>query len=188
MASPFEIVAQTSTQLVVNSPMLITSWVILVPLIFGDLMVLFVYTQMPKGLSFFMRNLPVWIGILLTLMFVFISVWSHTMTLSREANTAVIVNRFAGVTYETKQIPLSQLERATLESARPGTRIAIVLHGGEPVWPFGKGYNTRPNEYTVIDDINGFLSGRPKVSADEMERRMDDKFKKLEGQEAPGRN
>ena len=180
MTSPFEIVTQTSNQLVVHSPMLLFDWVIWAPLLVGNAILLFVYTQMPKGLTFFLRHLPLWIAVLLTGLFLVSGIWSHTMRLSRPDGTAVLEHRFAGLNYSTQRIELKALERATLESARPGTRIAVIVRGGEPVWPFGKGYNPRPNEYAVIDDINDFIGRKSNLNTDDLERRMEQKFKDLE--------
>lgn len=67
----------------------------------------------------------------------------------------------AGLAWRTRPsafLCLSKMQRATPESARPGTRFAIVLRGGGVVWPFEKAYNPRANQYTVIDDINEFLA------------------------------
>jgi hypothetical protein len=154
---PLQIIAMTPFELIVRSPTDVFSWVILVPLAFCYILTTIAYRGIPKGAPPFWRAFPIGLAIAITFAFLFFSVWSHTMTLSRQEGMAVLVDRWAGLAYSTQRIPLSKMERATLESARPGTRIAIVLHGGGVVWPFGKAYNPRQNQYAVIDDINEFL-------------------------------
>ena len=156
MAS-LQVVSQTPFDLVVNSPMNFLSIGIIVGLVGSYFTCIVAYSGMPKRLPPLTRALPLWFALLATLIAVFVSAWSHTMTLSRQSGTAVLVDRWAGIPYSTRHIPLASMERATLESARPGTRIAIVLRGGSVVWPFGKAYNSPPNQYAIIDDINSFL-------------------------------
>lgn len=164
---PLQVIAMTPFELIVRSPTNVFTLVTLVPVAACYLMAGIAYSGMPRRLSPLARAFPVLLAIAVAFAFVFISVWSHTLTLSRRDGTAVLVHRWAGFPYSTQRIPLANMERATLQSARPGTRIAIVLRGGEVVWPFGKGYNPRPNQYAVVDDINELLGNHADKASDQ---------------------
>jgi hypothetical protein len=64
------------------------------------------------------------------LFFLFTSVWSHTMTLSRQEGMVAVGHHWTGFTHATQGIPSSTAERATLEASQLGTHIAIVLRRG----------------------------------------------------------
>jgi hypothetical protein len=101
-------------------------------------------------------------------------------SLSRADGSGTIENKFAGITYSTQGVPLRDMKRTVLESARPGTRIAIVLRDGDEVFPFGKAYSPKPNQYKIIDFVNGFADpSHPKKVDDDL-----DYFRKLHDREA----
>jgi hypothetical protein len=180
MSNDLQIITQTPNQLVVHSPTSVFSFITFI-LVLGTLgMSLFVYFTASPGGSLFWKKFILWLGAFSALIAVGIAVWSHTLSLSRADGSGTVENKFAGVTYSTQHVPLADMKRAVLESARPGTRIAIVLQNGDEVFPFGKAYNPKPSQYKVIDLINDFVDPSHVKQLDD----MDEHFRKLDEREA----
>lgn len=180
MSNDLQIITQNSNTLVVHSPTSVFS-VITFILIFGlSGIAIFAYFTASPGTSIAAKRFNLWFAALAPLCVLAIMVWSHTLSLSRADGSGTIENKFAGVTYSTQHVPLADMKRAVLESARPGTRIAIVLRDGDEVFPFGKAYNPKPSQYKVIDLINDFVDPSHAKGLDD----MDEHFRKLDEREA----
>lgn len=180
MVNDLQIITQSSSQLVVHSPTTVLSFVTLIIILGGSGIVLFAYFTASVGTSIATKRFLLFCAALSALFAVGIAAWSHTLSLSRADGSGTIENKFAGVTYSTQHVSLADMKRAVLESARPGTRIAIVLQNGDEVFPFGKAYNPKPSQYKVIDLINGFVDpSHSKSAGDDV-----DYFRQLHEREA----
>lgn len=180
MVNDLQVLTQTSGQLVVHSPTTLFSFVTLIILVGGSGMTLFAYFTASSGTSIATKRFLLSCAALSALIAIGIAAWSHTLSLLRADGSGTIENKFAGVTYSTQHVPLADMKRAVLESARPGTRIAIVLQNGDEVFPFGKAYNPKPSQYKVIDLINNFVDpSHSKNAGDDVEY-----FRKLHEREA----
>lgn len=185
-----QFLSETGNLLVIRNPVQILSWLPCLLFVILTLILGFVHTQIRgqsnPGSSFFVRHtMPVLWGFS-AFIFVFIGVWSHTLTVSASASNATIQDRWMGVTYRTQSVPLAQLDSVVTESARGGMRVAIVLKGGNTLYPFGHAYNTMPSQYRAIQDIRGFISpGTAHDDTGNVEQRIQQKIRESEESTRP---
>lgn len=158
MNDDFQVLINTPDQLKIHSPVTFGVFTLLLMLVVTPFIVLYIRhaaraTTFQKAMLIGAMCLSIGIPIL-------ISVWSHTVTFSRTSNDVMIVDRFAGATYETRHYRLSDVHEAIVQYARPGGRVALVMKSGLDIQPLGKAYNSNSMEYKAIDLINEFVASR----------------------------
>ena len=158
MNDDFQILINTPDQLKIHSPVTFGVFTLLLMLVVTPFIVLYIrhaarLSALQKATLIGAMCLSIGIPILT-------SIWSHTVTFSRTSNDVMIVDRFAGATYETRHYPLSDVREAIVQYARPGGRVALVMKSGLDIQPLGKAYNSNSMEYKAISLINDFVASR----------------------------
>ena len=173
---PLLVITQTPEELVVHCRVTLFRWAVLGGLV-GGLFPLLVYTGMPKRASWVIRVTPLLAPLFVLWVFIFPSIDSHTLSMSRKSGMVEIVHRWAGIPYSIQHIPLANVERAKMYSEASGWRTEILLHDGSSISPFGKKPRTPTDQFVVTDGINELLGNHAKKSkeeddpdADEVER------------------
>jgi hypothetical protein len=157
MSGDLQILVKTPSQLVVHSP----TYVFSLPLAFGMLLgtIIFggAYLTNPSMRSPAAKRYLIFLWLLVICSGIVFGIWSHTVTFTRPSNDVTVVDRFAGIAYATHHYPLNAIREAIIQSARPGTRIALITQGGGVILPLGAAYNPKPSQYKVVDLINDFV-------------------------------
>lgn len=105
------------------------------------------------------RRIGAYLGIVLSLLFLFIAAWSGTgettVTLSRDSGVLEVQPTSLGSPDQATQIPLSKIKRANVEALTSTRRLVLILDASEPVTLVDA--SGRDGYYQAADAINNFL-------------------------------
>jgi len=105
------------------------------------------------------RRIGAYLAIGLSLLFLLIAAWSSTgettSTFSRDTGMLEIQSTSLGSADPAKQIPLSKIKRANVETTVSNRRLVLILDAAEPVTLVEA--SSREGYYQAADAINDFL-------------------------------
>ena len=83
--------------------------------------------------------------------------WRHTLDIHWDSGQATATDQFWGAQVSEKTFPTSSVQKATIQYARQGRRIALVMKDGGIMTPLGTGYISKQLQYVVAESINAGL-------------------------------